>query len=423
MMYRRRTGKLDFTCGSVENALRTQGDSGAGRYTRMASTPALVHDYLLVMRGAERTFAEIAACFPAAPISTLLYDAEGTGGRFADREVRTSYLQRSGRRQRGFRRLLPLFPRAAERLPLGDHDLVLSSSSAFAHGVRPRPGARHVSYCYTPFRYAWHERERALAEQRPLLRPAVRHVLGRIRRWDLAASREVTAYIATSEIARRRIQESWGRDARVVHPPVATHRFEVGTPEDYFLVVCELVPHKRVELALEAARRAGQPIKVVGSGPDYRRLHARYGDSAEFLRRIPDHALADLYARARALIVANVEEFGIAAVEAQAAGRPVIAAGAGGALETVLDGETGVLVTPGSVDELAEAMRHTNFDAFSSAGISAHAQRFSVEAFRARYLGEVARVTGLKMPMAQRFGTSRGHHPRLAVAAGSAPAK
>jgi glycosyltransferase involved in cell wall biosynthesis len=373
--------------------------------------PTLVHDYLLVMRGAERTFAEIAACFPGAPISTLLYDAEGTNGRFAGRELRTSYLQRSGTRQRGFRRMLPLFPRAAERLQLGDPGLVLSSSSAFAHGVRPPPGVPHVSYCYTPFRYAWLEQERALAEQPRLLRPALRHVLGRIRRWDLAAAHEVTAYIAISKITQDRIAEFWDREAEIVHPPVDTQRFAIGTPEDYFLVVTELVAHKRVELALEAARRAGVPIKVVGSGPDYPRLHALYGDSAEFLRRIPDDRLADLYAGARALIVANVEEFGIAAVESQAAGRPVIAARAGGATETVIDGETGVFVTPGSVDELAEAMRETDFDTFSPARISAHAAHFSAESFRARYVAEVARVTGLDLGHRLEDGEHRADVP------------
>jgi len=357
-----------------------------------ASSVGLVHDYLLVMRGAERTFAAIAECFPSAPIYTLLYDPEGTNGAFRDRVVRTSYLQRLGANQRSFRRMLPLFSRAAERLPLREHDLVISSSSAFAHAVRPRPGVVHVSYCHSPFRYAWFERQRAEHELPAPLRPLLRLTLDRIRRSDLDASRRVSHYIANSEATRGNIQRYWGRDATVVHPPVDVHRFSVAEPEDYLLVVTELVPHKRVDVALEAGRRAGLPLKVVGTGPDLERLRTRHGDHAEFLGRVGDDELARLYSRALALVMANVEEFGIAAVEAQAAGRPVVALAAGGALETVVPDRTGVLVPPGDFDALAEALRTTDFRAFSPAAIREHAQGFSREAFQARFTAEVGRV-------------------------------
>ena len=362
------------------------------RARRVEAPPALVHDYLLVLRGAERTFAAIAECFPAAPIYTSLYDAAATEGRFAGHPVRTSFLQRTGVRQAGFRRLLPLYPRAIERLPVGGHRLVLSSSSAFAHGVRPREDATHVCYCHTPFRYAWHERDRAVAEAPPPLRPLVRRTLTAIRRWDVAASARVTHFLAGSRLVQQQIADFWGRESTVVHPPVDTERFGIGTPEDFFLLVAELVPHKRVENALEAARRVRRRVKVVGSGPELPRLRARYAGVAEFLGRIPDAELRDVYASARALVLPNVEEFGIAAVEAQAAGRPVVAVGAGGALETVVDGSTGVLVRPDDVDELAEAMLHTDFDRFSPATIRAHARTFSTEVFKRRYLAELARL-------------------------------
>lgn len=355
--------------------------------------PALVHDYLLVMRGAERTFAAIAECFPASPIYTLLYDEDGTEGRFAERAVTTSYLQHTRVRQRGFRQLLPLFPRAAESLPVHDRDVVVSSSSAFAHGVRPHEGAVHVSYCHSPFRYAWHERERALEEVPGPLRPALRRVLARMRRWDARASQRVTRYIANSETGRQRIGDFWGREASVVHPPVDTERFRVGDPEDFLLIVCELVRHKRVDPALRAARRAGQRVKVVGGGPELDRLRTLHGRTAEFLGRVSDRELADLYPRARALVVPNVEEFGIAAVEAQAAGRPVLASDAGGTRETVVDGETGVLVPPHDDDALAEAMLHTDFDRFSPGRIRRHAGRFSKRAFQRRLVAEVERAT------------------------------
>lgn len=359
----------------------------------MSQSTGLVHDYLLVMRGAERVFAEIAACWPRAPISTLLYDPDATGGAFRDRVIRTSHLQRLGVTQTGFRKLLPLFPRAAERLPVKDHDVVISSSSAFAHGVRPRADAIHICYCHSPFRYAWHERQRALDEVPLVLRPPMELALRRMRSWDRDAAERVTHYIANSQVTRERIERFWSREATVIHPPVDLDRFRVGQPEDYFLVVSELVRHKRVAAALDAARRAERPVRVVGTGPDLARLRGLFGSSAQFLGRVPDDELTDLYARARGVIVPNIEEFGIAAVEAQAAGRPVIGVNAGGARETVIDGVTGVLVPPADDDALAEALRCTDFDRFSTERIRQNASRFSASAFRERLMAEVARLT------------------------------
>jgi glycosyltransferase involved in cell wall biosynthesis len=359
---------------------------------------ALVHDYLLVLRGAERTFAAMADVWPNAPIYTLLYDDAATSGRFDEHTVTTSPLQRLGARQGAFRRLLPLLPIAARRLPLDDAKLVVSSSSAFAHGVRPGPDAVHVCYCHSPFRYAWHERGRAREEAPAPLRPALDGLLGAIRRWDRTSTRGVTQYIANSNITRERIQKFWDRDASVVHPPVAVERFHQERPEDFFLFVGEVVRHKRLEVALEAARKAKVPMKVVGTGPDLVRLEAQYGDSADFVGRAGDGQLESLYARARALVVPNVEEFGITAVEAQASGRPVVAAAAGGALETVVDGETGVHFPPGDVDALAEVMRYSDFDSFESDDIVERAQRFSVRRFQKRLTQTVRRVAGSAAP-------------------------
>jgi glycosyltransferase involved in cell wall biosynthesis len=354
---------------------------------------ALVHDYLLVMRGAERTFAAIADCWPEAPIYTLLYDEEGTEGRFRGREVRTSYLQRLGARQRGFRALLPAFPRAARSLsPLG-HGLIVSSSSAFAHGVSVPAGARHVCYCHSPFRYAWFETGRALAEVPTLARPVLRGVLANTRRADRRAARGVYRYLANSRITQERIRSYWGRGSSIVHPPVEVERFQpVLAPEDHFLVVGELVRHKRVEVALEAARLARMRIRVVGEGPDRQRLESEFRGEAEFFGRVDDDELASLYAHARALVVPNVEEFGISAVEAQAAGRPVLAVAAGGALETVVDGETGVLIERDDAEGIAAALRETDFDRFDPARIAEHAGRFSTAAFQRRMREEVERA-------------------------------
>jgi len=355
-------------------------------------TVALVHDYLLVLRGAERAFHAIGECWPSAPISTLLYDAAATEGRFAGHPIKTSPLQHVPVRQRHFRALLPLFPLAAQRLDLDGADVVISSSSAFAHGVTPAPGTAHVCYCYTPFRYAWHERDRAIAEFPAPLRPAGSRLLDAIRRWDVRASRRVSDYIAISKLAQERIWEFYGREASIVHPPVDVERFEPGEPEDWFLVVGEVVRHKNVDVALEAAARAGARLKVVGVGPDLPQLQRSYGGRADFLGRVSDAELAQLYPRARAVVQPSVEEFGIVAVEAQAAGRPVLAAAGGGALETVVEGRTGLFTRPRDVNHLAEAMSEVDAYAFDPAKILAQAARFSRDAFQKRFVGEVARI-------------------------------
>jgi glycosyltransferase involved in cell wall biosynthesis len=353
----------------------------------------LAHDYLLVMRGAERTFAAMSDLYAQAPIFTLLYDEEGTARRFAGRSVTTSPLQRLGAAQSNFRRLLPLYPWAVSRLRIPACEVVLSSSSAFAHGVHAPDGAVHVCYCYTPFRYAWYEQERALEETPRPLRPLLRRQLSRIQRWDLAASRRVDAYVAIGELSRERIKRYYGRDATIIHPPVETERFAPGERGEKLLVVSEIVRHKRLQVALEAARRARAPIRVAGTGPDYAALREAYPE-AEFLGRVDDEELAREYAAARALIVPSMEEFGITAVEAQAAGTPVIAAAAGGALETVVDGVTGRLAALDDVEAFRAAIEELDRLQLDPATAIENAQRFSVAVFQKRlseYVEEVRR--------------------------------
>ena len=344
----------------------------------------LVHDYLLVKRGAERTFLAMAECWPVATISTLLYDPLVFEEHMHGRTVRASALNRLGVRQHGFRRLMPLYPLAVERLDVSSHDVVVSSSSAFAHGLRPRRDAIHVCYCHSPFRYVWFERERALAELPGPVHGLADRYLEWHRGWDRRASERVTHYLANSSLTRARIADFYGRDSTVVHPPVEVDRFSVGESEEWLLTVCELVQHKRVEVALQAARMVGARVKVVGAGPELGRLRVEYEGTAEFLGRVGDADLSALYSRARALVVTNVEEFGIAAVEAQAAGRPVIAAKAGGVLETVVDGTTGILVDPPTPERFAEAMQAVAERAWDSQAIRSHAQTFSTNAFKRR---------------------------------------
>lgn len=335
------------------------------------------------MRGAERTFAAITDLWPEAPIYTLVYDEETTDGRFAGREVHSSMVQGQRVRQRGFRRMQRLFAYAVRRFPVHQHPLVISSSTGFALGVRPSRDAAHVCYCHSLFREAWEDDGRfSLA--------GFGHMA--LRRADRSAATRITDFIANSAFTQRRLEEVFGRDSTVIHPPVDVGRFAPREPEDYFLVVGELVPHKRTEIALEAARMAGKKLKVVGSGPEYRKLFRTYGDGAEFMRRLDDAEMASLLAGAQALIVPNVEEFGIAAVEAQAAGRPVLAIDAGGVQETVVPGSTGVLVGEPTPEALAEALVSVDFGAFDPAAARENASRFSLERFQREFRRHVDRV-------------------------------
>lgn len=376
--------------GAAADTLLPVGTTTSAPLARARVT--LAHDYLLVLRGAERTFAAMADLFPRAPIFTLLYDEQGTLGRFADHPLTVSALQRLGVKQSRFRRLLPLYPWAVGRLRLEPCDVVLSSSSAFAHGVNKPAGAVHICYCHTPFRYVWDEQQRALSEVAAPARPLLRAELRRIRRWDLQASRGVDVYVANSQVTRERIRRYYGRDAHVIHPPIDTRRFSPGEPGDALLVVAELVPHKRVHVALEAARRARAPIRVVGSGPERAALQRAYPE-AEFVGRVEHERLAELYASAHAVVVPSPEEFGMVAVEAQAAGRPVVAAAYGGLLETVLDGQTGRLAALDDVDAFARAIERLPALEFDVAQAVANAERFSVEVFQRRIADLIDTVT------------------------------
>jgi glycosyltransferase involved in cell wall biosynthesis len=373
---------------------------------------ALVHDYLLVLRGAERTFAAMTEVWPEAPIVTLLYDEAGTQGRFADRSITTSRLQRLGVSQANFRALLPLFPTAAGRLKIEGFDHIISSSSAFAHGLKKPHGAMHVCYCHSPFRYAWHEQAVALSEVSAPLRPLLRLLMRRHRSFDLRAARRVDQYIANGQITQQRIKRYWGREAPIVYPPVDVERFSIGEPRDHLLFVGELVRHKRPDLAIEAAAAAGRRIKVVGTGPELGPLQERYSDQAEFLGRVDDLELSRLYSEAAALVVPNVEEFGLVSVEAQAAGRPVVGIEEGGVSETVVHGDTGILVPEGDVDALVRALR-SDFSEFDPHHISAHAQRFSREVFQTR-LREVVEEAW-ERPYRARHPVSRRESPVRAV--------
>jgi glycosyltransferase involved in cell wall biosynthesis len=342
---------------------------------------ALVHDFLLDLRGAERVFLVLADMFPEADIFTAVYDPEGTEGRFAHRRVHTTFLQKLKPNATSFRRLLPLYPYAMEALDLSGYDLVLSSSSAWAHGVLPSPDAVHVCYCHNPFRYAWNAREATLRTQPAVLRPALRVVLQRWRQWDWIAAQRVDRYIANSETTRRRVARYFTREAEVVYPPVEVGRFAPGVVGEHYAVLSELMPHKRIDLAVRAFNQLGRPLVVIGDGPDARRLQRIAGPTVRFTGRVSDAEVARLLATSRALVVTATEEFGIAAVEAQAAGRPVVALDEGGVTESVQEGRTGVFYEEATPAALAAAVAAFDPLSVDPADCVANAQRFGVDAF------------------------------------------
>jgi glycosyltransferase involved in cell wall biosynthesis len=364
-----------------------------GESSPRAKRVALVHDFLLDVRGAERVFMELCRMWPEAPIYTAVYDERGTEGRFADRTVYSSFLQRLRPSARTFRVLLPLYPAAIESFDLSGYDLVVSSSSAWAHAILCDEHTVHVSYCHNPFRYAWNDRDQTLARaSNPLARAFLRGAFRRWRQWDWIAAQRTDRYIANSYTTRARVKAYFGRDAAVVYPPVETARFSAGRVGEHYAIVSELMPHKRIDIAIAAFNTLRLPLIVIGDGPDARRLRRESGPTIQFTGRLTDEAVAEILQGARALIVTAEEEFGIAAVESQAAGRPVIARRAGGALETIVDGVTGRWWS-GGADDLARAVLEFDDGAVDPQACIANAHRFDTAQFREGMRAQVAGAT------------------------------
>jgi len=359
---------------------------------------ALVHDYLMQgVRGAERVLAAIHELYPEAPVYTLLHDPEIMAPLCAGWEVRTSFLQRLPAARRLHKALLPLMPAATESLALAEYDLVLSDSSAWVKSVRFRGSAVHLCYCHSPARFLWFwSREYwATATANPLARAAGRALLGHLRRWDRATCDRPTAYLANSRLVRERIRRYYGRESTVVYPPVETDLFQpVEEDGDFYLVVSALNPYKSVDLAVAAFTRLGLPLVVIGDGPERPRLERMAGPSVRFRGRCEQEEVCHSMARCRALIHPQEEDFGIAAVEAQSAGRPVLAYGAGGARETVLEGETGLFFGEQTPDSLCAVVRRFESEgaAFDKQVCRRNALRFSKRRFQEEYAEQVRRV-------------------------------
>jgi glycosyltransferase involved in cell wall biosynthesis len=328
--------------------------------------------------------------YPDAPVYTSVYDWRKLPAEFATWDIRTTALQRLPAVRSYSRAMLPLMPWAFRRLDLAAFDVVITTSSAFSKNVATPPSAANLCYCHTPPRYLWELSREYLgggAAQRAL-DPLVRW----LRQRDIEAAGRVDLFIANSRNVARRIRDAYGRAATVVYPPVDTDRVQPnGRPsEDFYLVVSRLVPYKRVDLAIAACNRLRRRLIVVGAGPALPRLRVTAGPTIEFAGALPDGDVADLYARCRAFLFPANEDFGITAVEAQAAGRPVIAYAAGGALETVRDGITGIHFGEQSVDCLVDAIERFEHLSFDRAACRSNAEIFAAPVFRERIASLVA---------------------------------
>jgi glycosyltransferase involved in cell wall biosynthesis len=348
---------------------------------------ALVHDYLNQYGGAERVIEALHEVYPDAPVYTSLFDAEAMPPRFRSWDIRTSFLQHVPGANRFHRSLLLLYPAAFESFDLREYDVVVSISSAWAKGIVTPPETLHICYCLTPMRWAWSyaeyvERERIGKLARSML-PAAMHYL---RTWDALTANRVDRFVGISRAVVERIRKYYRREADLIAPPVDVEAIPVleGEGHDY-LVASRLIPYKRIDLAVAACSRFGLPLTVVGAGRDRSRLEGMAGPTVRFTGRVSDGQVYRYLADCRAFIFPGEEDFGIAPVEAMAAGRPVIAYAGGGALDTVVDGVTGQLFSPQTVDALGEAL--TGFDphAYDREAIRAHAAAFDTRSFQRRF--------------------------------------
>ena len=345
----------------------------------------LAHDYLNQRGGAERVVFELMDAFPAAPLYTSLYRPDSTWPQLRGRDIRTSPLQRLPVDAR-FRALFPLYPLAFRALGVLDADVVISSSSGWAHGVRTSPRALHVVLCYTPARWLYGDGYLAGRMTRAALAPA----LAAARRWDQRAARRADGYIAISAYVAERIRRAYGFSAPVVHPPVEVDRFRPTPRGERLLVVARLLSYKRVDLIVEAARTGGIGLDVVGTGPELEALRARAGAATTFHGALDDVAVEELMQGCRALCVPGVEDFGITAVEAQAAGKPVVAFGAGGALETVQDGVTGAFFAAQDSASVLAAVRTCDALTTEPGLIAERARSFAPQRFRDELLAAIS---------------------------------
>lgn len=349
---------------------------------------AIVHYWLVTMRGGENVVERLCRLFPQADIYTHLYDPSAISDYLNTRTIKTTFIQKLPFASRIGQKYLPLMPLALEELDLSGYDLIISSESGPAKGIIPPPDATHLCYCHSPMRYLWDQYHIYKRSSGMLTRAMLPFLAHGMRQWDVTSSARVDCFAANSAFVAQRIEKYYRRTAEIIHPPVETSAFSpLKEQGDYFLWVGQFVPYKACSVAIEAFNRLKLPLVVVGAGPEQARLKAIAAENVKFVPPLPRAELARTYAQARALVFTAKEDFGIVPVEAQASGRPVIAFGAGGALETVKSKVTGLFYDRQTAEALIEAVEafelwHADFDPEAAV---LHARSFSAERFDASF--------------------------------------
>lgn len=346
---------------------------------------ALVHDHLTQEGGAERVLEVLHEMYPQAPIYTLFYDKQKMGEMFPEKNIHTSFLQNWPGAVKHYQWFLPLMPTATEGHDLMEYDLVISSSSAMAKGVITRTNTTHICYCHTPTRYLWSDTHRYIEELKynRLVKKFIPPLLTRLRMWDQLAAQRPDYFVANSKDVAGRIKKYYRRDSTVIYPPVQTEQFSVAPKTDgYYLTGGRLVAYKRFDIVVQAFSRLGIPLKVFGTGPEYDNLKSMAKDNIEFVGKVDQKTLAELYQKANAFINPQIEDFGLTAVESMASGRPVIAFNAGGACESIVKNVSGTFFDEQSWEALADTVVRFKPENFNPEEIKKHAQSFSVEQFK-----------------------------------------
>ncbi|MCJ7739310.1 MAG: glycosyltransferase [Anaerolineae bacterium] len=346
---------------------------------------ALVHDWLNQIGGAEDVLKTLVGMFPQAPIYTSMYWQDGMPDSYRSWPIHTTWMNHLPGVYRHHQAYLPLYPAAFGHLDLSDYEVILSNKSGFCHGLR-KGHATHICYCLAPTRYVWEFDAYAAREAlSPAIKTALRPLVRILQRWDYAAAQRVDTFIAISGDIQRRIRKYYERDSVVIYPPVDTARFQPGAAYDnYYLIVSRLVPYRRINLAIEAFNTLRLPLVIAGDGRDRAKLESLAGPNITFLDRVPDEDLPGLYTNCQAYILPGLEDFGIAPVQAQAAGRPVIAFAGGGALDTVIEGETGTFFHKPEAQSLAAAVTAFDAGAIDPGKCRSNAERFGTSVFKQR---------------------------------------
>lgn len=357
---------------------------------------AIVHDYLNQFGGAERVVSALHEIWPEAPIYTSIYDQQRMPDIFQRMDIRVSFMQQFPFVFSLFKYYFMLYPLAFESFDLSGYDVIISSSSAYAKGVKKHPGQIHLCYCHTPARFLWRFEDYVARESIPgIFKTLLTFLLEPIKKWDLQTVRNIDYFMANSRNVWQRIKQTYGRESVIIYPPVETQLFQPSATDlDYFLVVSRLNTYKRIDLVVEAFNKLDVPLKVIGDGPARVELQRRAGPNIEFLGRQPDTAVAKYLAQCRALLFPGEEDFGIVPVEAMSCGRPVIAFRAGGALETVIEGETGMFFAEPTAESLAQAVQRFRFASFDKQKIRAHALGFDKEVFKNKMKSLVEQAYG-----------------------------